>query len=173
MGERVVVSTHTLPLQDQLVRKDLPALQEALGTRVVVTVLKGRSNYLCPRRWQQLRGTAATREEARLVMKTLVWRLETTSGDRAELNLLGPESELWSRVSADDETCDARRCARVAGGCYLQRARDAAARAGIVVTNHALPPPAARMRAALLPETPPLPVDEAHRPRDVPARSLG
>src|SRR5204862_1713741 len=46
-GERVIVSTHTLPLQDQLVRKDLPAIQEALGTKVSVTVLKGRSNYLC------------------------------------------------------------------------------------------------------------------------------
>src|SRR3989454_6152225 len=55
-GERVVISTHTLPLQDQLVRKDLPALQAALGTDVPVAGLKGRSNYLCPRRWQMLRG---------------------------------------------------------------------------------------------------------------------
>src|SRR5207253_1846149 len=113
-GERVIVSTHTLPLQDQLMRKDLPALQAALGTNVRVTVLKGRSNYLCPRRWQQFRGLAATREEARLALKTLVWRQTTTTGDRAELNLLGAESELWSRVSADDETCDGRRCSRVA-----------------------------------------------------------
>ncbi|HUQ42419.1 MAG TPA: exonuclease domain-containing protein, partial [Candidatus Limnocylindrales bacterium] len=101
-GERVIVSTHTLPLQDQLVRKDLPALQEALGTRVSVAVLKGRSNYLCPRRWQQFRGVAQTRDEARLALKTLVWRLDTATGDRAELNLLGAESDLWSRVSADD-----------------------------------------------------------------------
>src|SRR5205085_2132069 len=122
-GERVVVSTHTLPLQDQLVRKDLRALQSALGTNVSVTVLKGRSNYLCPRRWQQFRGLAATREEARLALKTLVWRQTTVTGDRAELNLLGAESDLWPRISADDETCDGRRCARVAGGCYLPRDR--------------------------------------------------
>lgn len=172
-GQRVIVSTHTLPLQDQLVRRDLPALQEALGTRVSVAVLKGRSNYLCPRRWQQFRGVAQTREEARLVLKTLVWRLDTTSGDRAELNLLGPESELWSRVSADDETCDARRCARVAGGCYLQRAREAAAKAGVIVTNHALLLQDARMRGALLPEVDHLVVDEAHRLEEVATDAFG
>ncbi len=172
-GERVVVSTHTLPLQDQLVRKDLPALQTALGTRVPVTVLKGRSNYLCPRRWQQFRGVIATREEARLLLKTLVWRADTGTGDRAELNLLGAESDLWSRVSADDETCDARRCARVAGGCYLQRAREAAAKAGIVVTNHALLLQDARMRGALLPASEHLVVDEAHRLEEVATDAFG
>src|SRR5687767_2151369 len=172
-GERVIVSTHTLPLQDQLVRKDLPALQAALGSTVEIAVLKGRSNYLCPRRWQSFRGLVATRDEARLLLKTLVWRTTTSSGDRAELNLLGSEADLWGRVSADDETCDARRCARVAGGCYLQRAREAAARAGIVVTNHALLLQDARMGGALLPETKHLVVDEAHRLEDVATDAFG
>lgn len=172
-GERVVVSTNTLPLQDQLVRKDIPALQEALGTSVGVTVLKGRSNYLCPRRWQQFRTTVASREEARLALKTLVWRLTTTSGDRAELNLLGGESDLWGRISADDETCDARRCGRVAGGCYLQRARDAAAKSGLVITNHALLLQDARMRGALLPPSEHLVVDEAHRLEEVATDAFG
>jgi predicted DnaQ family exonuclease/DinG family helicase len=172
-GERVIVSTHTLPLQDQLVRKDLPALQDALGSTVEIAVLKGRSNYLCPRRWQSFRGLVATRDEARLLLKTLVWRTATTTGDRAELNLLGSEGDLWGRISADDETCDARRCARVAGGCYLQRAREAAARAGIVVTNHALLLQDALMRGALLPETDHLVVDEAHRLEDVATDAFG
>jgi DNA polymerase-3 subunit epsilon/ATP-dependent DNA helicase DinG len=172
-GERVIVSTHTLPLQDQLVRKDLPALQTALGSDIEVAVLKGRSNYLCPRRWQSFRGLVATREDARLFLKTLVWRIATRTGDRAELNLLGAESDLWGRVSADDETCDTRRCARVAGGCYLQRAREAAARAGIVVTNHALLLQDARMHGALLPETDHLVVDEAHRLEDVATDAFG
>jgi predicted DnaQ family exonuclease/DinG family helicase len=172
-GERVIVSTHTLPLQDQLVRKDLPALQQALGSSVEIAVLKGRSNYLCPRRWQSFRGLVATRDEARLLLKTLVWRTATRTGDRAELNLLGSESDLWGRISADDETCDARRCARVVGGCYLQRAREAAARAGIVVTNHALLLQDARMRGVLLPETDHLVVDEAHRLEDVATDAFG
>ncbi|MBI2773939.1 MAG: hypothetical protein HYX56_05560 [Chloroflexi bacterium] len=173
MGERVIVSTHTLPLQDQLVRKDLPALQDALGTDVPVAVLKGRSNYLCPRRWQAFRTSAATREEARLALKTLVWRTTTETGDRAELNLMGGEGALWSRISSDDETCDGRRCARVPGGCYLQRARERAANAGILVVNHALLLYDARLRSALMPEADHAVVDEAHHLEDVASDVFG
>ena len=172
-GERVIVSTHTLPLQDQLVRKDLPALQAALGTDVPVAVLKGRSNYLCPRRWQQFRTQVATREEARLALKTLIWRTTTMTGDRAELNLLGGESGLWSRVSADDETCTTRRCAATRGGCYLEQARSAAAEAGIVVVNHALLLHDARGGGTLLPEAEHVVVDEAHRLEDVASDAFG
>ncbi len=173
-GERVVVSTHTLPLQDQLVRKDLPALQAALGTDVAVAVLKGRSNYLCPRRWQILRGSVTSREEARLVCKTLVWRTATESGDRAELNLMRGEGELWSRISANDESCDQRRCKRTpVMNCYLQLAREAAADAGIVVVNHALLLQDARMRGALLPQAEHVVIDEAHRLEDVATDAFG
>jgi DNA polymerase-3 subunit epsilon/ATP-dependent DNA helicase DinG len=174
LGERVIISTHTLPLQDQLVRKDLPALQLALGTDVAVAVLKGRSNYLCPRRWQILRGSVSTREEARLISKTLVWRAATESGDRAELNLMRGEGELWSRISANDESCDQRRCKRTPGvSCYLQRAREAAADAGIVVVNHALLLQDARMRGALLPQAEHVVIDEAHRLEDVATDAFG
>ncbi len=173
-GERVIVSTHTLPLQDQLVRKDAPAVQAALGTEVSVAVLKGRSNYLCPRRWQILRGAVTTREEARIVCKTLVWRTATESGDRAELNLMRGEGELWSRISANDESCDQRRCKRTPGmNCYLQRARELAADAGIVVVNHALLLQDARMRGALLPQAEHVVIDEAHRLEDVATDAFG
>ena len=172
-GERVIVSTHTLPLQDQLVRRDLPDLQAALGTSVRVAVLKGRSNYLCPRRWQLFRTQVATREEARLALKTLIWRTTTTSGDRAELNLLGGESALWSRVSADDETCTSRRCAPTRGGCYLERARSSAAEAGIVVVNHALLLHDARGGGNLLPQAEHVVVDEAHHLEDVASDAFG
>ena len=172
-GERVIVSTHTLPLQDQLVRKDLPDLQAALGTNVSVAVLKGRSNYLCPRRWQLFRTQVSTREEARLALKTLIWRTTTTSGDRAELNLLGGESALWSRVSADDETCTSRRCAATQGGCYLERARHAAAEAGIVVVNHALLLHDARGGGNLLPDADHVVVDEAHHLEDIASDAFG
>ena len=172
-GERVVVSTHTLPLQDQLVRKDLPDLQAALGTDVAVAVLKGRSNYLCPRRWQLFRTQVTTRDEARLALKTLIWRTTTTSGDRAELNLLGGEAALWSRVSADDETCTSRRCAATRSGCYLERARSAAAEAGVVVANHALLMHDARSGGTLLPDAEHVVVDEAHRLEDVASDAFG
>ncbi len=172
-GERVVISTQTLPLQDQLVRKDLPVLQATLGTEVAIAVLKGRANYLCPRRWQLFRAAAATREEARLVLKTLVWRTKTTTGDRAELNLLSPESDLWPRISADDQSCDTRRCARTAGGCFLERARAFAAEAGIVIVNHALLLQDARLRNALLPEAEHVVIDEAHRLEEVASDAFG
>jgi predicted DnaQ family exonuclease/DinG family helicase len=173
VGDRVIVSTHTLPLQDQLVRKDLPALQRALATEVAIAVLKGRANYLCPRRWQIFRGVIATRDEARLLCKTLVWRATTESGDRAELNLMSGEADLWSRISANDESCDQRRCKRTPGGCYLQRARDAAATAGIIVVNHALLMQDARMRGVLLPAAEHLVVDEAHRLEEVATDAFG
>ena len=174
LGERAIISTHTLPLQDQLVRKDAPAIQAALGTDVAIAVLKGRSNYLCPRRWQILRGSVTTREEARLVCKTLVWRTATESGDRAELNLMRGEGELWSRISANDESCDQRRCKRTpVMNCYLQRAREAAADAGIVVVNHALLLQDARMRGALLPQAEHVVIDEAHRLEDVATDAFG
>ena len=172
-GERVIVSTHTLPLQDQLMRHDLPALQAALGSDVPVAVLKGRSNYLCPRRWQLFRGQVATREEARLLLKTLVWRTMTVAGDRAELNLLGGESGLWSRISADDESCTARRCGGTRGGCYLERARAAAATSGIVVVNHALLLHDARAGNSILPQAEHVVVDEAHRLEDVASDAFG
>ena len=172
LGERTIVSTHTLPLQDQLVRKDLPDLQAALGTAVPVAVLKGRSNYLCPRRWQLFRTQVETREEARLALKTLIWRTTTTTGDRAEINLLGGESALWSRISADDEACTSRRCAATRGGCYLEQARSAAAEAGIVVVNHALLMHDAR-GGNLLPEAEHVVVDEAHHLEDVASDAFG
>ncbi|MBI3522812.1 MAG: hypothetical protein HY071_06870 [Chloroflexi bacterium] len=172
-GERVIVSTHALPLQDQIVRKDLPALQAALGTSVSVALLKGRGNYLCPRRWQIFRGALTTREEARLYLKTLLWRATTETGDRAEINLLGGENELWPRISADDESCTSRRCGTTRGGCYLERARQHAASSGVVVANHALLLHDARAGNTILPEADHVVVDEAHRLEDVAADAFG
>ncbi len=168
-GRRVVVSTYTITLQDQLVRKDLPQLLSAFGVDLRVAVLKGRSNYLCPRRWHLLRATAATPDEARVALKTLVWRESTETGDRAELNLAGGEQPLWQRLCAEDETCTARRCALVPGGCYLERARAAAEQADLVVVNHALLLADARGRNRLLSDAPIVVVDEAHHVEEVAA----
>ena len=138
-----------------------------------VAVLKGRSNYLCPRRWQQLRAGVASRDEARLVCKTLVWRETTASGDRAEINLLGGESALWSRISADDESCTSRRCQATRPVCYLERARSDADAADVVVVNHALLLHDARAGGALLPEAQHVVIDEAHQLEDVAADAFG
>ncbi|OLC57805.1 MAG: hypothetical protein AUH85_02280 [Chloroflexi bacterium 13_1_40CM_4_68_4] len=173
-GKRVLVSTHTTTLQDQLAASDLPRLARAFGLDSEVAVLKGRSNYLCPRRWHVFRLSAADADEARFAMKTLVWRERTKTGDRAELNLLGSGEQLaWARVCAEDETCTARRCAMVRGGCYLERARAAAARAPLVVANHALVLSDARSRNRLLPDVDIVVADEAHHLDEVASHVFG
>ena len=94
-NRRVVVSTNTINLQEQLINKDVPALIEALNRVDGVSIadtrfaqLKGRANYLCLRRWNHLRGGESLSDhEARMLAKILVWLQTTDSGDRSELNL--------------------------------------------------------------------------------------
>ena len=138
---RVVVSTNTINLQDQLINKDIPDIREALDLNVRATVLKGRSNYLCPRRLENLRRRKLEKpEEIRMLGKVLVWLLNSTSGDRGEINLNGPrEREIWHRISAEDEGCTTETCMqRMGGACPFYRARQAAQSAHIIIVNHAL-----------------------------------
>ena len=109
---RVVVSTNTINLQDQLIKKDIPDLQAALNLDVRAAVLKGRVNYLCPRRLDYMR-THGPKDanEMRVLAKIIVWGLENNSGDRNELNLTGPiEREVWGRLSAEDDNCNTETC---------------------------------------------------------------
>jgi intein/homing endonuclease len=108
---RVVVSTNTINLQDQLIQRDLPNLSQALDLDFRFAVLKGRSNYLCPRRLENLRHYGPrTKDEMRVLAKVMVWQLNNQSGDRSELNLTGPtEREVWVRVSAEDDACTTKR----------------------------------------------------------------
>ena len=111
---RVVVSTNTINLQDQLIKKDIPDLRAALNLDLRAAVLKGRSNYLCPRRLQYMRQRFPTNEnEMRVLAKVLVWLLENQSGDRNEINLTGPaEREVWTRMSAEDDACGGETCVK-------------------------------------------------------------
>ena len=125
-GQRVVVSTNTINLQDQLLRKDIPDLAQALGMELPASVLKGRANYLCPRRLDVLRRLGPrTGEEMRLAAKVLVWLAGGGSGDRGEINLLGPaEAAAWMRLSAEGDECSSETCEQFAGGtCPYYNAR--------------------------------------------------
>ena len=104
-GERVVISTNTINLQDQLINKDIPKLEEILETELRATVQKGRGNYLCPKRLAGMQSrTAATPEEMRVLGKVFVWLSENGTGDRGDLNVNGPiEGEVWGRISAENE----------------------------------------------------------------------
>lgn len=164
----VVVSTHTLNLQDQLMTSDIPLVKDTL-TAVNVTfdaaVLKGRGNYLCPRRLTTMRRRRPTSlAELRTLAKILVWLLESQTGDKGEISLRGPvEFNVWQRLSAEDEGCTLHRCqASMQGACPFYKARKAAEAAHVLVVNHALLISDAASDNQVLPEYDYVVIDEAH-----------
>ncbi|MBX3038140.1 MAG: DEAD/DEAH box helicase family protein [Anaerolineales bacterium] len=162
---RVVVSTNTINLQDQLIKKDIPDLQAALNLDVRAAVLKGRVNYLCPRRLDFLRKSGPSNaNEMRVLAKIIVWQLENTSGDRNDLNLTGPvEREIWSRMSAEDDNCTTESClGRMGGACPFYRAKQAAQNSHLLIVNHALLLSDVSTGSKVLPEYDYVIVDEAH-----------
>jgi DNA polymerase-3 subunit epsilon/ATP-dependent DNA helicase DinG len=164
-GERVVVSTNTINLQDQLFLKDVPDLQKLLPIEFRAAVLKGRSNYLCQRRLAGLRQVGvSSADEMRMLAKVMVWVPSTQTGERGELFMPNRlEQALWGKVSAESETCTLDRCRfRERGNCFFYRARRAAERAHLVIVNHALLLSDVAMENRVLPEYRYLIVDEAH-----------
>ncbi len=168
-GEPVVVSTNTLALQDQLFRKDIPDLQRALADdgetpAFRAAVLKGRTNYLCLRRWfTGQRQPTQDPVEAQLRAKVLLWLGTTETGDRAELRLDGEEEALWRHLAEEENACVASRCVyQQRNQCFLYRARRRAENAHVVVVNHALLLSDAVAGSRVLPEYDRLIVDEAH-----------
>ncbi len=162
---RVVVSTNTINLQDQLIQRDLPNLSQALDLDFRFAVLKGRSNYLCPRRLENLRHYGPrTTDEMRVLAKVMVWQLSNQSGDRSELNLTGPvEREVWVRVSAEDDACTTETCIKRTGGaCPFHRAKTMSQSAHVLVVNHALLLSDVATGSKVLPEYSNLIIDEGH-----------
>ncbi|NDJ79038.1 MAG: DEAD/DEAH box helicase [Chloroflexi bacterium] len=168
-NERVVISTNTINLQDQLLDRDLPFLERVLGIPFRAAVVKGRSNYLCPRRLLTLRRRGPTSEgELRVLAKILVWLLESDSGDRGEISLRGyEENVVWSRLSAADEGCTLARCAdQMHGVCPFYKARRKAESAHILVVNHALLLSDVQIGNRVLPDYRYLVIDEGHHLED-------
>jgi ATP-dependent DNA helicase DinG len=164
-GERVVVSTNTINLQDQLFLKDVPDLQQLLPFEFRAVVLKGRSNYLCQRRLAGLRQAGvSSAEEMRMLAKVLVWVPSTQTGERGELFMPNPvEQALWGKISAESDTCTLDRCRfRERGRCFFYRARRAAEHAHLIIVNHALLLSDVAVENRVLPEYRYLIVDEAH-----------
>ena len=178
-GQRVVISTNTINLQEQLMNKDIPALTEVLEQSGLVAqgvlkaaLLKGRTNYLCLRRWNHLaRSDSPTIDDARLLSKTSVWMQNTTSGDRAEINLSGRDAGSWSHVSAGEKGF----CPGLRDGtpCFLRAARERAEQAHIVVVNHALLLSDLSRGGGLIPEYQHLIIDEAHNLEDEATSQFG
>jgi ATP-dependent DNA helicase DinG len=164
-GERVVISTNTINLQDQLFLKDSPDLQKILPFEFRVALLKGRSNYICLRRLAVLRHAGnLSIDELRVLAKVLVWLPSTMTGDQAELFMPTLQERLiWNRICSDSENCLAERCAfRQEDRCFFYRARQRAEGAHLIVVNHALLLSDVAVENRVLPEYRYLIVDEAH-----------
>ena len=169
--ERVVVSTNTHTLQEQLMDKDLPALREWLPWAFKAVLLKGRSNYISLRRWRRyLAEPCRDPEELMFKLKVLIWLRSTESGDRSELRLYGREEVLWTNIASDPLDCVGIHCTKE--DCYVHRARAEAETADLVVVNHSLLLADAEVGGGLLPEYDHLVIDEAHHLEEAATRGL-
>jgi ATP-dependent DNA helicase DinG len=176
-GRRVVVATATKALQEQLLTKDVPLAEAALGRSVRVAVVKGRQNYLCRRRVEavELNGLDLLRDED-AYERLLPWIGTTKTGDRAELRE-EPPAALWSELAVGSDRCLGRRCPRVTT-CFAENARSRAAQADLVIANHALYFADLALResgdgARVLPDHDAVVFDEAHKLEETAASWLG
>jgi ATP-dependent DNA helicase DinG len=184
--QRVLVSTGTKNLQEQVFFKDLPALRHSIGVSFTATLMKGRTNYLCLHRWENYRDAVEgnTGTSGRLidvgdhVFLPVIqrWAGETRTGDRAELRDLPEDLPLWKEISADADTCLGTECPRY-GDCFLTLMRQRAAESDVVIVNHHLLCADASVRQSaygeVIPSCPTLVVDEAHQLEDVATQYFG
>lgn len=138
-GGKVLVSTGSKPLQDQLFRKDLPAVRAALRINAETALLKGRANYVCLLRLARAEseGRLASREEAFHLREVLRFARVTVSGDRGELSSVPENASIWPLVTSTRENCPGQECPHYQE-CFVFKARRAAQAADVVVVNHHL-----------------------------------
>jgi ATP-dependent DNA helicase DinG len=159
-GKKVVVSTGTIALQEQLVQKDIPLVLRALGVPARVTLLKGRNHYLCKEKYGRMRGERLV-PPSRSMQDIWAWADRTRTGDRAELRFV-PSGQEWEQVDADADDCTGEFCAHFRD-CWFFKKRDEARYADIVVVNHALFFLDLAVGGGLLPPYDVVVLDEAHQ----------
>lgn len=138
-GRKVVISTGTKTLQDQILDHDIPFLRQLLNPQLKAVCLKGRKNYLCRRRFRDFtyQPTLWNKDEARLFQRFQHWAKRTRGGDRAEIDWLPDRFQTWNEVSSSSEQCLGQNCADFSQ-CFITRSRQEAAHAHLVVVNHHL-----------------------------------
>jgi ATP-dependent DNA helicase DinG len=171
--KRVLISTGTKNLQEQIFFKDIPSLREALDVPFTAAYMKGRANYLCLHRLDRLNETASHDIFLPIVRE---WAAKTSTGDRAELEDLPEELPFWNDVSATAETCLGTECPRY-DECFVTKMRQEAAAADLVIVNHHLLCADAAVRQSAYGEVIPafnhLVLDEAHQLEDVATQYFG
>ena len=166
-GGKVIVSTGTKTLQDQLFDRDLPAVREALGSGAAPALLKGRANYVCLYRLRRTSGSGVpSKEEAAQLRRIQQFAVATTTGDRADLAEVPEDAPVWAHATSTRDNCLGQSCPDY-GDCFVMRARRNALAADIVVINHHLFFADVVLRdeglAELLPACNTLVFDEAHQ----------
>jgi ATP-dependent DNA helicase DinG len=177
-GRRVLISTGTRTLQDQVFYKDLPALARALGREIRAAYMKGRTNYLCRHRLAAVKAVedSLTAEERGWLERISAWAEETETGDRSEIEELPDDLTFWNDLTATSEQCLGRECPQHLD-CFITRMRDRAAAADVVIVNHHLLCADASVRqdnyGAVVPECDLAIIDEAHQLEDVVTQYFG
>ncbi len=176
-GQRVVISTATINLQDQILKKEIPLLEKVLGMDIPALCIKGRQNYLCHYRWFQYRSNPqASLVEDREGDKIERWLETTATGDRAELSWLPDRSPLWPRISAQSNQCLGSDCPEF-GLCFVNRLRKKAGSARLLIVNHHLFFSDLSLRQAgfgeILPRYQAVIFDEAHHLENVASNFFG
>jgi ATP-dependent DNA helicase DinG len=159
-GKKIVLSTGTIALQEQLVRKDIPLVERALGVPMRITLLKGRNHYLCKQKYERMRAERLI-ASSRTMEEIWTWAARTQTGDRAELPFLPPGDE-WESLDADADDCTGEFCEHFRD-CFFFKKRDEAKYADIVVVNHALFFLDLAVGGGLLPPYDVAILDEAHQ----------
>lgn len=159
-GKKIVLSTGTIALQEQLFQKDIPLVTKALGIPARVTLLKGRNHYLCKQKLERMRSERLL-ASSRTMQQMWVWGERTQTGDRSELPFT-PPGEEWEQLDADADDCVGEFCEHFRD-CFFFRKRDEAKYADIVVVNHALFFLDLAMGGGLLPPYDFAILDEAHQ----------
>ncbi|MEO8305293.1 MAG: ATP-dependent DNA helicase, partial [Betaproteobacteria bacterium] len=167
-GGKVIVSTGTKTLQDQLFQRDLPLVRDALRLPVTLALLKGRANYVCHHHLERTaaEGRLPSREDARHLPKIIAFSRASESGDRGTLADVPENAAIWPLVTSTRDNCLGSNCA-YHGDCFVLKARKAALEADVVVVNHHLFFADVMLRdeglAELLPACNTIVLDEAHQ----------
>ncbi len=178
-GGKVLVSTGTRTLQDQLFSRDLPRVREALSIPATIALLKGRGNYVCHYHLERLQGedrALKSRGEVHQLRNIQTFAQQSATGDRADLPTVPEDAEIWQRVTSTRENCLGQDCPNVRD-CFVLKARRQAQEADVVVINHALFMADLMLRdegvTDLLPAADTVVFDEAHQLPDTATRFLG
>ena len=177
-GRRVVISTATKSLQEQLFAKDIPFVQRHFAPDLKAVVMKGRSNFLCRAKLHQMEGQPVLKglEELDWFGQIRDWEKLTETGDRSELSFLPDDAELWVRLDARRDTCTGQKCTEF-NRCFITAMHQRAADADVIIVNHHLFFADLALRqddfGSILPEYSAIVFDEAHEIEDVASDYFG